>query len=99
MGQQRKLVTLLPNHFYAKKQLLKGRGYTLVPVENQPLRLLNFETLFFVAVLYLCQFDNLTVNLTDVGVVVQWLDYLAVTQEHGVRFPAADKEASNVAPP
>ena len=23
-----------------------------------------------------------------VGVVVQWLDYLAVTQEPGVRFPA-----------
>ena len=34
-----------------------------------------------------------------VGVVVQWLDYLAVTQEPGVRFPTADKVASDVAPP
>ena len=34
-----------------------------------------------------------------VGVVVQWLDYLAVTQEPSVRFPAAEKMASHVAPP
>ena len=33
------------------------------------------------------------------GVVVQWLDYLAVTQEPGVRFPTAENVASNVAPP
>ena len=34
-----------------------------------------------------------------VGVVVQWLDYLAVTQEPGVRFPTSEKVASDVAPP
>ena len=34
-----------------------------------------------------------------VVVVVQWLDYLAVTQEPGVRFPTAEKVASNVASP
>ena len=34
-----------------------------------------------------------------VGVVVQWLDYLAVMQEPGVRFPTAENVASNVAPP
>ena len=33
-----------------------------------------------------------------VGVVVQWLDYLAVTQEPGVRFPTSEV-ASDVAPP
>ena len=33
------------------------------------------------------------------GVVVQWLDYLAVTQEPGVRFPTSEKVASDVAPP
>ena len=31
------------------------------------------------------------------GVVVQWLDYLAVMQEPGVWFPTAEKVASNVA--
>ena len=34
-----------------------------------------------------------------VGVVVQWLDYLAVTQEPGVRFPTSEKVASEVTPP
>ena len=34
-----------------------------------------------------------------VGVVVQWLDYLAVTQEPGVRLPTAEKVDSHVAPP
>ena len=34
---------------------------------------------------------------TQVGVVVQWLDYLAVTQEPGVRFPTADEVPSDVA--
>ena len=33
------------------------------------------------------------------GAVVQWLDYLAVMQEPVVRFPTAEKVASNVAPP
>ena len=35
------------------------------------------------------------------GVVVQWLDYLAVTQEPGVilRFSTSEKVASDVAPP
>ena len=33
------------------------------------------------------------------GVVVQWLDYLAVTQEPGFRFPTTEKVASHVAPP
>ena len=33
------------------------------------------------------------------GVEVQWLDYLAVTQESGVQFPTAEKVASDVAPP
>ena len=37
--------------------------------------------------------------LIYIGVVVQWLDYLAVTQEPGVRFPTAEKVASHVAPP
>ena len=32
------------------------------------------------------------------GVVVQWLDYLAVMQEPGVRFLTSEKVASNVAP-
>ena len=31
--------------------------------------------------------------------MVQWLDYLAVTQEPGVRFPTSEKVASDVAPP
>ena len=34
-----------------------------------------------------------------VGVVVQWLDYLAVIQEPCVQFPTAVKVASNVVPP
>ena len=33
------------------------------------------------------------------GVVVQWLDYLAVTQEPGVQFPTSEKVASEVALP
>ena len=33
-----------------------------------------------------------------VGVVVQWLDYLAVTQEPGVRSPTAKQVASHVVP-
>ena len=35
--------------------------------------------------------------LTPVGVVVQWLDYLAVTQEPGVTFPTAKKVEFHVA--
>ena len=35
----------------------------------------------------------------QLGVVVQWLDYLAVMQEPGVRFPTAEKVTSDVAPP
>ena len=37
--------------------------------------------------------------IKHLGVVVQWLDYLAVMQEAGVQFPTAEKVASNVAPP
>ena len=33
------------------------------------------------------------------GVMVQWLDYLAVTQEPIIQFPTAEKVASNVGPP
>ena len=40
---------------------------------------------------------NSRANRIQAGVVVQWLDYLAVTQEPGVRFPTAEKVASNVA--
>ena len=32
-------------------------------------------------------------------VVIQWLDYLAVTKEPGVRFPTSEKVSSDVAPP
>ena len=41
---------------------------------------------------------RLILLLISVGVVVQWLDYVAVTQEPGVRFPAK-KVPSHVAPP
>ena len=30
--------------------------------------------------------------------MIQWLDYLAVAQEPGVRFPTSEKVASEVAP-
>ena len=47
-----------------------------------------------IAEIYMCVLGSVIV-----GVVVQWLDYLAVTQEPGVRFPTAEKVASNMAPP
>ena len=42
--------------------------------------------------------DNTIRLVTHVGVVVQWLDYLAVTQEPGVRFPTTEKVASHEVP-
>ena len=46
-----------------------------------------------------CPWLNTIVMVVVVGVVVQWLDYLAVTQEPGVLFPTAEEVASHVAPP
>ena len=46
-----------------------------------------------------CLFCCCLLSFFFVGVVVQWLDYLAVTQEPGVRFPTSEKVASEVAPP